>query len=484
VRRSPQRGLRPLTAGLIAIVLIAIFTYFVFSKNNPFSSPYQLKAVFSNTANISERAPVRIAGVEVGQVTGIQPVEDGDGHDTTTAVVTMEIQGRGLPIHKDATVRIRPRIFLEGNFFLDLEPGTPQSPDLGSGSTLPVSQTSTAVQIDQVLTTLQSDTRTNLRKLLAGYGDALNGKPLPGEDATQDPAARGLTAGQALNKSLDYSADALRGTAVVNGAFLGTDPHDLSKLVAGTQKVSAALNANEQQLQDLITNFNTTMAAFASEQGNLRDTIRLLPKVLGQANPTFVNLNKSHAPTQAFARELIPGVKETPATINASYPWIAQVRKLVSPGELQGLVADLRPSIRNLASTTDQSLKLLPQFDLLARCTSQVIVPTGDKPIQDRFSTGLPNYQEFWQTMVGLSGESQNFDGNGPYTRFQAGGGSNPVATGRVTGTAIDSLHGNAIRPILGVQPVMPAKQPPIRTDVPCYKNGVPNLSASIGAGP
>ena len=34
----------------------------------------------------------------------------------------MEIEDKGLPIHKDATLKIRPRIFLEGNFFVDLSP--------------------------------------------------------------------------------------------------------------------------------------------------------------------------------------------------------------------------------------------------------------------------------------------------------------------------------------------------------------------------
>ena len=37
--------------------------------------------------------------------------------------VTMEMKESGLPIHKDATLKIRSRIFLEGNFFVDLTPG-------------------------------------------------------------------------------------------------------------------------------------------------------------------------------------------------------------------------------------------------------------------------------------------------------------------------------------------------------------------------
>ena len=134
----------------------------------------------------------------------------------------MTIQPMGLPIYKDAEMKVRPRIFLEGNFFVDIQPGTPGAGKVPDGGTIPITQTASPVQLDQVLTALQADTRKQLQVLLQGYGNALNGKPLPGEDADQDPDVKGLTAGQALNKSLDYSADALRGVSLVNEAALGS----------------------------------------------------------------------------------------------------------------------------------------------------------------------------------------------------------------------------------------------------------------------
>ena len=42
-----------------------------------------------------------------------------------TAIVTLALEDDALPIHEDATLKVRPRIFLEGNFFVDLKPGTP-----------------------------------------------------------------------------------------------------------------------------------------------------------------------------------------------------------------------------------------------------------------------------------------------------------------------------------------------------------------------
>jgi ABC-type transporter Mla subunit MlaD len=477
-RRSRNR-VSPFAAGMIVVVLIAILCFVAFSSSLPFTHQFEVKAVVANAANIQARSPVRIAGVNVGEVKGVE--RQGD---TTTSVVTMSIEDQGLPIFKDAEVKVRPRIFLEGNFFMDVQPGTPGAGKITDGGTIPITQTAGPVQLDEVLTALQADTRKQLQVLVQGYGTALNGKPLPSDDATQDPDVRGLTAAQALNKSLDYSAAALRGVALVNGAALGTNLHDLSKLVAGQQKVAAALSSNDKNLKDLVTNFNRTTAAFASESGNLSATIRLLPPVLEAARPALADLNASFPPTRAFAREILPGVRQNAATIDAAFPWIAQVRQLVSPRELQGLVRELRPAVSSLSSVTDQSLVLLPQIDLVNRCVIRNILPTGDKPVNDGFlSTGLPNYKEFWQAMTSLSGESQNFDGNGSYTRFQTGGSNQTVSTGPTTFGG-GQLFGNAAEAPVGTRPARPATKPPYNRKVPCYKSALPNLTATTGAGP
>ena len=68
---------------------------------------------------------MRIAGVDVGEVTSVDAHR---GRPRRPAVVTMSINSNGLPIHADATAKIRPRIFLEGNFYVDLQPGTPSAP--------------------------------------------------------------------------------------------------------------------------------------------------------------------------------------------------------------------------------------------------------------------------------------------------------------------------------------------------------------------
>src|SRR3954452_20036861 len=259
IPRKDRAGASAFKVGAAVLLVMAVATYFGFTKHVPFTHGFRVKAVFPSANSIRTNSPVRIAGVNVGKV---KKVERQDGTDA--ALITMEIDKKGLPIHKDATVKIRPRIFLEGNFFVDMSPGTPGTPVLEDGDTLPISQASTPVQLDQVLTALQQDTRSQLQSLLKNYGEALTAKPTAAQDKAQDPDVRGLTGAEALNRSYRYGGPAFRNVAIVNNALLGTEPHDLSKLIAGLAKTTAGLSRDEGSLKDLITNFNTTMAAFAS----------------------------------------------------------------------------------------------------------------------------------------------------------------------------------------------------------------------------
>ena len=341
VRRGRHGGrLTAYQVGLIGLVLVVVLGYLAFSKDLPFTRPFEISAVFENAPPVRQGTVVRVAGVDVGKVSAVESI----GGDSPGVRVTMEVEDEALPIHKNAEIKARQRIFLEGNLFMEVRPGTPDAGELEDGDSIPASQTSAAVQIDQVLGTLTTGTREDLQRLLEGYGEGLNGQPQPGEDDDQDADVQGETGGQALNDSLDYSADALRGTAVVNDALLGTELRDLSKLVAGQQKFTRALASREQQLKELITNFNVTMGALASEEVNLQATLRELPEVLEAARPALDNLNRAFPSTRAWALEMIPGVRETPATIDAGFPWLRQARALVSPAELQGLVE--RPPAR------------------------------------------------------------------------------------------------------------------------------------------
>ena len=469
-RHTPRRS--NAFIGLIALLLAAVVLFFGFTKDIPFTHGFLVKAQFESANSIRPNSPVRIAGVQVGKVKSVE-AEEG----TDAAVVVLEINDQGLPLHTDATAKIRPRIFLEGNFFVDLQPGSPGSPDLGDGSTIAVTQTATPVQLDQVLTSLQSDTRQDLRDVLEGLGTALRSKPTAADDRDADPSARGETAAKSWNDAYEYAGPAARAQAEVNQAFLGEEPdRDLARLIDGAARTSAGLVRNESALEDLIVNFNRTMGAFASEEGNLRASISELAPTLEIANAAFASLNAAFPPTRAFAIEILPGVRETAATIDAAFPWVEQVSALMGQPELGGLLDDLTPATRDLAEVTDESLDLLPQTDLLSKCARDNLLPTGNVVIRDEFQTGRENYKDFFYALVGLAGEGQNLDGNGQYVRFQTGGGAQQLSFAPGD-KGFPPQFGALPTPPLGNRPAMPSRKPVFDGSKPCYKQTPPDLN-------
>jgi len=468
---------------LILIALAIIGTYLAWTKSLPFTSEYEVKAVFENSANIRKDSPVRIAGVNVGEVVSTRSVGN-------ASEVTFTVNDSGQPLHEDAQVEIRPRIFLEGNFFLDVQPGSPGAPEISDGGAIPITQTSTGVQLDQVLAALQAPDRENLQKLLQGYGTALNHRPTAAEDRTQDPDVQGETAAEAINDSFAYGATGARDSAVVAEALQGTEPHDLSNLIAAQADLFGALSGHEQELQGLVTNFNTTIGAFAAESDELARSVKLLAPTLERATPALLHTNQLLPFLRRWARELEPGIRELPATIAASGPWLTQANALLRPGELGFIADELRRAAPGAAIATARGKGLFNQLGLTSNCFNNVFLPEAEVVLDDSgsgfdLSTGEENFKEFGYAASQLAGSLQNFDGNGHYLRASAGNG--PVTVGGAQpggGPTNELLVGHAPDAPIGTRPLLGAK-PPFNVDFACQNNPVPDLNgpaAAVGA--
>jgi hypothetical protein len=165
-------------------------------------------------------------------------------------------------------------------------------------------------------------------------------------------------------------------------------------------------------------------------------------------------------------------------------PFIKQFRALVQPSELGGLVQELSPATRDLATAINGTVQLLPQQDLLSKCLDRVVLPAGDIKINDGpLTSGAENYKEFWYTMVALAGEGQNWDGNGIYVRFQPGGGTQTISTGK-SSLSGDTLFGNVPAKPIGTRPAYPGVRPPYKPDVPCYTQKIPDLNGAATGPP
>ena len=452
--------------GLIAVLLVIFGFYLAFTKRLPFSSRgYQVEAVFRDAQNVALKSPVRIAGVNVGEVTEVEGLPE-----SNAAVVTMAISDEGRPIHTDARLQLRPRLFLEGNLFVDVHPGSPSAPELGNGNQIPVQQTSNSVQLDQILTTLQADVRGNLQLALRSIGNAFQ----------KHGGAQGL---RDFNRS---GGSAYKNTAWVNEALLGTEAHDLSNLVRNFDIVAAALDRNEPQLKDLVTNLRIVTGSFAAEDAALQDAIHELPGTLFAARPVFDNLNRSFPFVRAFAREALPGVRSTGPTLEVATPFVYQLRRLVSKPELRGLTKDLRPTVPQLAKLARRQVPFMEQARALSSCFNQVVIPWSNMTVDSNDGeSGIGKvYEETGYGLAGIAGESRSGDANGQYIRVGLGTGNNLVSLDPPAD--LPENVGTTLLPIEGAEPTFESSaRTPFKPAVPCETQEPPNLdSGGVGDPP
>ncbi len=477
--------------GLILVVVIGFGVYLAFAKAIPFVGPgYELHAKFANAATLRPDSPVRIAGVNVGKVTGVSAAGD-------AADVTFTVEDQGRPIHADATVEIRPRLFLEGNFFLDLQPGTPGGrgarrrrhdpgqPDSDRGPDRRGADGSPAAGSKG-----PSEGPRRLRHRPHPRADRGRGRR-PGPGRPGQDRRRGAPGGRCAT-----AARAGRDTSIVNQALLGNGPHDLSELIRALRATFGKLEGHEPELQELITNFNVTTGALAAESTNLSETIAELPPTLETARPSLAELSDSLPAVRALAIELRPSIAELPATIDAANPWLDQARPLLTDAELGGLSRLLERATPPLASVAVNSAPLFDETHDFARCTSENLVPTGDIVIDNNggaypfgdgapgYPSGVSNWQDFLSSLVNQAGAGQGFDGNGSWLRVNAGGGSvlssTPYPAGQVRNNV---LFGNTQAAPVGTRPTFTAAIPPYRPEIPCATNPLPDINGTGGAG-
>jgi phospholipid/cholesterol/gamma-HCH transport system substrate-binding protein len=457
MRRNQKKRIGNFQAGVLTLVLLCIGIYLGFTKSIPFRHHYTVSAVFRTANNVKPGSFVRIAGVNVGKVTSVDRIGGDDG-DKQAAVVKMRIEKKGLPIHKDATLAIRPRIFLEGNFFVDLKPGSPAAPTIGDGDTIPINQTSAPVQLDQILTSLQGSTRQQLQRLL-------------------DELSTGLdkSGGGGFNRSIRWWPSAYKNSAIVADAQLGEQPHDLSNYLHSSGQVAAALNRNPTQLKELITKFNITAAAFARQQDNLSAAIHELPRTLEAGLPALKSLNDSFPHVRAFVADFRPATRSSGPALDASTPLLQQLRGLVSKPELQGLVRDLRPTVPSLVNLNQASVPLYEQVRLASSCQTNTVLPWSNDTIQDPvFPAVGPVYVESTKPFGGLAGESRSGDANGQWFRVLLTGGNYTYPDG--AGKFLQSTA-----PLMGVNPPPPAHHPQFQENVPCETQDPPDLRSTPG---
>ena len=299
---------------------------------------------------------VNIAGVKVGEV-GKVTLEDG------RAVVVMRIRNKYKPIHRDASVLMRPKTGLK-DMFLALDPGTASAGDLPEHGRVRVANTLPDIDADQILAQLDGDTRDYLRILLNAGGTAFD------DQATGAASRYKQTAEQDLRETFKrFEPTARDGERFTR--LLIQRRHNISRVIHNFQLISTALARRDHQLASFVDSANANFQAFASEQGSLRRALREFPGALSQTDTTLSKagrladeLGPALQRLRPFARELAPALRKTRPFFRETTPIIRdQIRPFAR--DVQPTVRDLRRASSDLSVVTPRltrSFKVLNSF--------------------------------------------------------------------------------------------------------------------------
>jgi phospholipid/cholesterol/gamma-HCH transport system substrate-binding protein len=343
VRHAIQKHMRDFIA-IIALSLFALGITGYILAHQRFYLPkwvpvlgtdfFELKGEFSTAQSVTpgQGQTVDIAGVPVGEIKKVE-LEQG------RAIVTMEIKRKYAHLIKqDATMLLRPKTGLK-DMIVEVNPGTQSAPAVKSGFTVPVSNTRPDVNLDEILSNLDRDTRDYLRLLVAGAGEGLRNN------------------GPNLSATLKRFAPLNRDVGKLTGQ-LAIRRKNLARLVHNLQLLVSEVGTKDKQLAELVVSQNAVFQAFADQDRNLRRTLQLLPGSLDttqQALKTSDTLSQKLGPTlralRPGARALGPSQVATQAFAKATRPIIAkQLRPFVR--QARPTVDSLRPALRDLAKVT------------------------------------------------------------------------------------------------------------------------------------
>jgi virulence factor Mce-like protein len=445
--------------GVVALVVLLAFSYFAFHRSVPGRHTKTLHALFSSSQGVITGAPVRVAGVDVGRVVSV------DRGPRDTADVGFTLHDDAPPVYTDARLRLRPRLFLEGGFYVQLSPGTGSAARrLRDGGVIPLVQTSVAVQSDQILSALAAHERARGTTIIHELARTFSGD--------------GPRQIRALTRALP---PALRHGAIAAQAARGTSGHDVSDIVRSSSAIAATLDKHRRALVGTTVDGARTSAALAASAPALRAVFAEAQRLLHDAPPGLDAVDRTLPAVGRLLVAVRPAAPVLPGVLSHASALLDQLRLSTRDASLPRLIRTAAPTVRRLPGLVRRATPLLDRTGHVSACVATRIVPVLASKVDDgRLSSGRPVWQDLVHASTNLAGTAQNFDANGPWSRFQGGGSSYVFSTGDVPNVGM--LVGQTSLPLLGTRPQWQGMVPPIfRPDADCASQPAPSLAAPVG---
>jgi phospholipid/cholesterol/gamma-HCH transport system substrate-binding protein len=413
-----------LGAVIAAVALVAIILF------GGGDGGYSVKVRFINAGQLVKGNPVQNGGVGIGSVDDIKITDDGQ------AEIKLKIQEEHAPLRQGTRARIR-QFSQSGiaNRYVDVSFPPNGSEEIPDGGTVPIEQTTTQVDLDQLFNTIDKETRRSIQKFFKGSARLYRGY------------------GDQANRGFRYLNPALSTSRRLFGE-LTRDTPVLERFLVDSSRLVTALAERRDDLAGLVGNLNTTTRALGNQKAALAESIELLPPFMRRANTTFVNL-------RAALDDFDPLVDASKPVARRLGPFLNQARALAADAE--PTVRDLRIAIRRRGPDNDliNLLQSVPALENIAVDTRERSLAPGGRRIGVGETRGA-----FPESIEAFDGATPVIADGRPYTTDLFGW-FDDFST---TGPGFDGLGANA-RAFLG-----------LGDTIGLFENG--SLDVNVGAGP
>ncbi|MCB0869707.1 MAG: MCE family protein [Solirubrobacterales bacterium] len=275
-----------------------------------------------------------IAGINVGKV-GASTLDDG------IAKVRLDIEPEYKElIHEDAQFLLRPKTGLS-DMVVEIDPGT-KGPTPPEGTTFPVAQSMSNVQMDQILASLDRDTQDYLVLLLNGAGEGLHNK------------------GPELSQALRRFGPFATYTARLNGElekrrkFIARGVHSFSE-------VASELGDNGEIVADFISASKENLGNYAAQEAALREALREFPSTLEAGRINLTKSDQLSQLTRPTLLGLIPGARNLRDSLRSVQRLATDTTPLVRDN-IRPFTRQVQPVFKELGRTSRAGEKTTPQL--------------------------------------------------------------------------------------------------------------------------
>jgi ABC-type transporter Mla subunit MlaD len=396
--RAPLQSLAasPTMVGAVTtlIVIVAVFLAYNANQGLPFVPTYRVSVEIPNAARLVQNNEVRIGGHRVGVVESIEAIRPeastessgstneeipaGDQElvgeaapNEVIARLNLKLDEEVEPLPQDSTFRVRYRSSF-GLKYLEITRGDGEpAPE---GHTFPVDQTVEQTEFDDINNTFDTETRTNARINLEGFGNAFAGR------------------GTSLNQAIERLNPLLTNLKPVARVLAEPDTR-LRRFFPELGDAAEIVAPVAEEQAQLFTNMATAFAAISEDETALKETISEGPETLQTGIDVLPRQRTFLRDFTTLSRLLRPGVSDLRtalptlnSAIDVGTPVLARTPRMNR--DLRLVFQELRQLVEQ--PTTKLTLQRLEETFEEALPLSEWVVPAQT----------VCNYWVYWFTFL------------------------------------------------------------------------------------